>query len=373
MKRTMRTRKQTKEEDEAKDEKEKKMEEEEEEEKPKKTPKKTRKTTKSAKKEVEPEEEKEEKSEESDEEKDKKGKTTTKAPKKSLKEDQLYDKEKDNDEYWENAHYTDYTADFKESEPKLESGEMKIVTFNVAGWKAAMGKGLEKYIKKEDPDIICFQETKLQDGVVPTVSGYNSYFSASTAKKGYAGTAILTKEKPITVTMKLDGKLNEHGRIITAEYEKFYLVNTYVMNSGVKLENLKKRVDTWDVSMKKHLIDLSKKKKVIWCGDLNVALRWIDVAKPATRLRCAGFTKEERESASQLLEEVGLVDSFQVKHPKEKNFYTFFSFRDKAKVSGWRLDYFDVSKELVDDITQIYRRKEVNISDHVPLVIHIKK
>ncbi|EKE39497.1 exodeoxyribonuclease III protein [Entamoeba nuttalli P19] len=293
--------------------------------------------------------------------------------KKKGKDDQLYDIEKDNDQYWKDHDFEVFTEDFEKGKPEKANDEIKIATYNVASWNAAMKKGLNEFIKEENPDILCVQETKLQDGVNPMIDGYHCYFSASTAKKGYAGTAILSKEEPLSITKKINGKENEHGRIITVEYEKFYLVNSYVMNSGQRLENLVKRTTEWDKDMREHLKELQKKKNVIWCGDLNVALRWIDVAKPMTRLRCAGFTKEERASTSETLKELNLVDTFQVKYPKKRDFYTFFSYKDKSKTAGWRLDYFFVSKDLVDSVTQIYRRKEISASDHVPLIIHIKK
>ncbi|KAL7711979.1 DNA-(apurinic or apyrimidinic site) endonuclease [Entamoeba marina] len=292
-------------------------------------------------------------------------------PKKQTKiSSYLYDQERDNDEFYKD--YTKYEDPYKDNEPEVLPGEQKIVTFNVASWNAAMKKGLKEYIAKENPDILCIQETKLQENITPTVDGYHSYFSASVAKKGYAGTALLTKQKPISVSLLLNGKKNDEGRIITAEFDKFYLINTYVPNAGENLKFMEKRVDKWDKEIKIHLKELSSKKPVVWCGDLNVALRWVDLAIPKSRLRIAGFTKEERESAVGIADEVKLVDSFQHLHPKEKEFYTFFSFRDKSKTNGWRLDYFNVSESIIDSVTKIYRRKNVSCSDHVPLVIHLK-
>ena len=235
-----------------------------------------------------------------------------------------------------------------------------------------MKKGLKEFIEEEDADIFCFQETKLQDGVEPMIKGYHCYWHASTAKKGYSGTAIVSKEKPIHVSKKINNKDNKFGRILTAEYEHFYLVNTYVPNSGRKLENLKKRVEEWDKDIKEHIKTLQQKKKVIWCGDLNVSMRWIDLGNPSGRVRIAGFTKEERESFYNIVEELDLVDSFQVKYPKVRNLYTFYSYFDKARTNGWRLDYFIVSKELSENITEIYRRKYMTASDHVPLVLHLQ-
>ena len=161
----------------------------------------------------------------------KKGKqdSTPQSSQTKVKQDLLYDIEKDNDEYYIKEGYEPLENEYEKGEPQKKEGEIKIVTYNVASWNAAMKKGLDQYIKDEDPDILCIQETKLQDNVCPIVSGYKGYWSASTAKKGYAGTAILTKEKPLSFSKKINGKLNEHGRIITVEYERFYLVNTYVV------------------------------------------------------------------------------------------------------------------------------------------------
>ena len=278
---------------------------------------------------------------------------------KSTKDSLLLHPDKDNDEF-----YSDYTIYQDPSIPALEEGEIKIMTYNVASWNASMKKGLMKVIESQDPDIICIQETKLHDGDSPMVNGYKGYFSASIKKKGYSGTAILTKKKPLSFTYKLNNKSNDEGRIVTLEFDDFYIVNTYVPNAGRVLERLNFRLD-WDKEMIQYLNSLQEKKNVIWCGDLNVAVRWIDVAAPKTRLRCAGFTKEERGSFEGILSETKMIDSLQILHPKEKEFYTFFSFMDKSRSKGWRLDYFVMSEKMKDSVKKIYRLKDVKCSEFV--------
>eukprot|EP01116_Phalansterium_solitarium_P017136 TRINITY_DN4140_c0_g3_i1.p1 TRINITY_DN4140_c0_g3~~TRINITY_DN4140_c0_g3_i1.p1 ORF type:complete len:445 (+),score=149.52 TRINITY_DN4140_c0_g3_i1:126-1337(+) len=265
---------------------------------------------------------------------------------------------------------TDFTT------PKKNPGEIKIVSWNVAGWNAIIGKGFATYIKEESPDIICIQETKIapSEKLESYLPGYHGHFLAPTEKKGYSGVAVFSKEKPLSWTDGIgykDG--DDEGRAITAEFADFYLLSTYIPNAGRKLVTLPKRME-WDDKFLEFVKKLEAVKPVIWCGDLNVAHTEIDLANPTTNKRNAGFTVEERNNFTRFLA-TGFVDSFRHFHPDEKDAYTFWSFLRNArgKNIGWRLDYFVVSQKLMPRVTASYRRPYVLGSDHCPIAIHFVK
>jgi len=260
------------------------------------------------------------------------------------------------------------------SQPAVNESQLKIVTWNVAGWKSVRSKGFEDYVKKEDPDIICVQETKINNmSQVENsfLSGWERHFYFAT-KAGYSGTGVFSKIKPI---QWIDGiGIKEHdtdGRVITAEFEKFYLVNSYIPNAGKKLCDLDYRMK-WDIDFLAFLQSLQKKKPVVWCGDLNVAHEEIDLKNPKTNRKNAGFSNEERANFTTVLKS-GFIDTFRHLHPKEVDCYTFWSYMMNArgKGIGWRLDYFVISQDILDKLGVCYRRPTIIGSDHCPLVLHI--
>jgi exodeoxyribonuclease III len=259
------------------------------------------------------------------------------------------------------------------SVPKIEDGHIKIASWNVAGFKAVLGKGFAEYVSAESPDIICLQETKIEEeaGLKSKLpDGYHAYFYAA-KEKGHHGTGLLTKIKPISVTKGLGiAEHDSEGRCITAEFDKFYLVTTYTPNASRGLVNLDYRVKKWDVDFLKYLKKLEEKKPVIWCGDLNVAHQEIDLKNPKSNKKNAGFTPEERESFTKILSN-GFVDVFRHFYPKEEGAYTFWSYLGGArgKDVGWRLDYYIVSESLLPSIKATAIRKHVMGSDHAPIVL----
>jgi len=266
-------------------------------------------------------------------------------------------------------------ADF--AHPKREQDHLKIVSWNVAGFKSILGKGFLEYLTAEDPDIICLQETKIKEELALSSNlpgHYHAYFNTCTENAGYSGTGLLSKIKPIAVTKGI-GK-DEHdkeGRVLTAEYDKFYLVSSYVPNSGRGLVNLDYRVNVWDVDFLAYLKALEQKKPVVWCGDLNVAHLEIDLKNPKTNKKTAGFTPQERESFSKILAS-GFVDTFRHLYPTVEGAYTFWSYMGGArgKDVGWRLDYFIVSQNFMPAIVDHVIRKTVQGSDHCPILLLIK-
>jgi len=267
------------------------------------------------------------------------------------------------------------------SEPTLESDELRITTWNVASYNTICSKGyFDEYLKNENPDILCLNETKV--GTVPEnkYPGYYSYFYES-EKPGYSGVAVITKTKPISIQKGIGDKEHDtEGRCITAEYDNFYLVATYIPNAGAKdkgssmPKDLEYRME-WDKAFQKFLLGLDKKKPIIWCGDLNVAHKEVDLANPSKNKKTAGFTPEERNSFGKFLD-TGFVDAHRHFYPNEKGGYTFWPYRSpgaRAKNIGWRLDYFVVSKRILPRITQSFIRSQVMGSDHCPIGIHLKK
>lgn len=250
---------------------------------------------------------------------------------------------------------------------------MKLISWNVNGLRAVMKKGFEDFFYDADADIFCIQETKMQEGQIENfeLKGYKEYWN-SAIKKGYSGTAIFTKIEPISVTYGIG--IEEHdqeGRVITLEYEKFYLVNIYVPNSKRELERLEYRM-IWEDEIRKYLSNLSKIKPVIMCGDLNVAHEEIDLKNPKTNRHNAGFTDEERGKMTELLN-AGFTDTFRFVYP-EKIAYSWWSYMGNAREKdiGWRIDYFIVSNDIKEKIKDAYIYKEIYGSDHCPVGLEIE-
>ncbi len=250
---------------------------------------------------------------------------------------------------------------------------MKLVSWNVNGLRACLGKGFLDYVAAEDPDVICLQETKLQpEQAVFDLDGYHRYFN-SADKKGYSGTAILTKQAPLSVTYDFGDDIHRHeGRIITAEYPDFYLVCCYTPNSQDELKRLAYRMQ-WEDDLRTYLKELDAVKPVIYCGDLNVAHQEIDIKNPKTNRRSAGFTDEERGKMTELLS-AGFVDSFRYLYPDLTGIYSWWSYRFNARANnaGWRIDYFIVSERLQRHIDGAAIRTDVYGSDHCPVVLVLK-
>ncbi len=249
---------------------------------------------------------------------------------------------------------------------------MKLISWNVNGIRACLTKGFEDFFKREKADIFCIQETKCQkDQINLEFEGYESFWN-SAEKKGYSGTAIFTKIKPINVSYGI-GK-EEHdkeGRVITLEFDNFYVVNIYTPNSKRQLERLDYR-QIWEDEIRKYLIKLNKKKPIIMCGDLNVAHKEIDLKNPKTNRHNAGFTDEERNKMTELLE-AGFTDSFRFIYPNKENAYTWWSYMGHAREKnvGWRIDYFITSKSIERNIKDVFIFSDIMGSDHCPVGLEI--
>ncbi len=253
---------------------------------------------------------------------------------------------------------------------------MKLATWNVNGIRSVLNKGaLQEYVLESNPDILCLQETKAQQDQVELgmeFSEYDVYFN-SAVKKGYSGTAIFTKVKPLSVTYGIG--IEEHdqeGRVITAEFEKFYLVTVYTPNAKRDLSRLAYR-QVWEDDFLAYIKKLEETKPVIFCGDLNVAHKEIDLANPKTNVNNAGFTKEERAKFDQVVAS-GLVDAFRYLHPDAVGAYSWWSYMGGARARniGWRIDYFVVSKSLAPLLKEVDIRSDVTGSDHCPVEIEVK-
>ncbi|EGG19178.1 transcription factor IIIC-gamma subunit [Cavenderia fasciculata] len=270
------------------------------------------------------------------------------------------------------------TGDEDFTTPAVSSNQIKIVSWNVAGFGACTKKGFKDYLIKEQPDIVCLQETKIAVAKVPKSEipeGYTYHFNPCIEKTGHHGTALLTKIKPISITSGIGiSKHDQEGRVVTAEFEDFYVVNAYVPNSGVDrkepLKRLGYRTKEWDVDFFKYMSDLNTKKPVVWCGDLNVAHTEIDLANPKSNSRTAGFTIEERTSFSGHLNS-GFIDTHRHFNPGKTGTYTFWSYMGgaRAKNAGWRLDYFIVPATFIGSIAASFIRSKVQGSDHCPIGI----
>ena len=250
---------------------------------------------------------------------------------------------------------------------------MKLISWNVNGLRAVLKKNFYEFVNEADPDILCIQETKMQEGQADVeLPGYHKYW-CSAEKKGYSGTLTLTKEEPVNVTYNMGVDKHDHeGRIVNCEFPDFYMVNVYVPNSQNELARLDYRME-WEDDFFDYIKELEKKKPVIICGDMNVAHKEIDLKNPRTNRRNAGFTDEEREKMS-ILQDSGLIDTFRYFYPDKEGMYSWWSFRGNARANntGWRIDYFLVSKELEDRIKAADILMDVYGSDHCPVVLEIK-
>ncbi len=249
---------------------------------------------------------------------------------------------------------------------------MKLVSWNVNGLRACLDKGFSQIFKDFDADVFALQETKMQEGQAEVITeGYHQYWN-SAEKKGYSGTAVFTKVEPISVSYGMGIEKHDHeGRLITLEFDEFYFVACYTPNSQNELKRLDYRME-WEEDFRKYLLELDKKKPVICCGDLNVAHEEIDLKNPKTNRRNAGFTDEEREKMTKLLE-AGFTDSFRFLYPELENVYSWWSYRFKAreKNAGWRIDYFLTSDRLQKGIKGASIHPEIFGSDHCPVSIEI--
>ena len=245
---------------------------------------------------------------------------------------------------------------------------MKLVSWNVNGIRACIGKGFLEVFEQMDADIFCLQETKLSQGQLELdLPGYYQYWNYA-EKKGYSGTAIFTKKEPISVSYGIG--ISEHdkeGRVITAEYEEFYFVTVYTPNSQNELARLSYRMQ-WEDDFLNYVKELEKKKPVSYAGDLNVAHKEIDLKNPKTNQKNAGFTKEEREKMTKAIES-GFVDSFRYFYPEQEGIYSWWSYRFKAreKNAGWRIDYFMVSESLKENMKSAKIHTDILGSDHCPV------
>lgn len=251
---------------------------------------------------------------------------------------------------------------------------LKLVSWNVNGLRACVEKGFLDYFNEVDADIFSIQETKLQEGQINLdLEGYYQYWNYA-EKKGYSGTAVFTKIKPINATYGLGIEHHDNeGRVITLEFEKFYLVNVYTPNSQRELARLNYRME-WENDFRCYLKALDEKKPVILCGDLNVAHKEIDLKNPKTNRKNAGFTDEEREKITELLDD-GFIDTFRHFYPEKEEVYTWWSYMRKARErnAGWRIDYFCVSEKLKDNLIRADIHGQILGSDHCPVELVIKK
>ena len=250
---------------------------------------------------------------------------------------------------------------------------MKLISWNVNGLRAVMKKNFFDFVAEQQPDVLCLQETKMQEGQAEVpVEGYHQYW-CSAEKKGYSGTLTLSKTEPLSVSTGMGVDVHDHeGRIVTLEFPEFYSVNVYVPNSQNELARLDYRMQ-WEDDFRKYIKKLEKKKPVVICGDLNVAHQEIDLKNPSSNRRNAGFTDEEREKMTCLLD-AGLIDTFRYFHPDEADRYSWWSYRFNARANnaGWRIDYFLVSKALEKKLVDAEILSDVFGSDHCPVVLEIK-
>jgi exodeoxyribonuclease-3 len=250
---------------------------------------------------------------------------------------------------------------------------MRLISWNVNGLRAVVGKDFGETFKSLDADFFCLQETKMQAGQLDLeFDGYTSYWNYA-EKKGYSGTAIYTRHKPLAVTLGIGIDEHDHeGRVITLEMEKFFLVNVYVPNSQDGLKRLDYRM-RWEDDFRNYLVNLNKKKPVIVCGDLNVAHKEIDLKNPKTNRKNAGFTDEEREKMTTLLD-AGFTDSWRHFNPDVEGIYSWWSYRfqARAKNAGWRIDYFLVSNDARDKMVDAKIHTHIMGSDHCPVELDIE-
>lgn len=250
---------------------------------------------------------------------------------------------------------------------------MKFISWNVNGIRACVKKGFEEYFRETDADVFCIQESKMQEGQLEMdFPGYHQYWNYA-EKKGYSGTAIFTKEEPISVAYGMG--IEEHdkeGRVITLEFEQFYMVTVYTPNAQSELKRLDYRME-WEDAFRKYLLALDEKKPVIACGDMNVAHREIDLKNPKTNQKNAGFTPQERGKMTDLLDS-GFVDTYRYFYPDQEGVYSWWSYRfsARAKNAGWRIDYFLASERLKDRLKSAAIHTEVMGSDHCPVELVVE-
>lgn len=250
---------------------------------------------------------------------------------------------------------------------------MKLISWNVNGIRACLGKGFMEFFSEADADVFCLQETKLSEGQLELeLPGYYQYWNYA-EKKGYSGTAIFTKVKPLSVTYGLGIELHDkEGRVITTEFDEFYFITVYTPNSQNELARLSYRMQ-WEDDFLAYIKELEKKKPVIYAGDFNVAHQEIDLKNPKTNRKNAGFTDEEREKMSKVLES-GFIDTFRYFYPEKEGIYSWWSYRFKAreKNAGWRIDYFLASECLKDRLQEAKIHTDVFGSDHCPIELDIE-
>ena len=249
---------------------------------------------------------------------------------------------------------------------------MKLISWNVNGIRACVQKGFLDFFKEVDADIFCIQESKMQEGQLNLdLEGYYQYWNYAD-KKGYSGTAVFTKEEPLSVQYGIGIDEHDHeGRVITLEFDEFYLVTVYTPNSQDELKRLEYRMK-WETDFLAYLKKLEEKKGVIFCGDLNVAHTEIDLKNPKTNRRNAGFTDEERGKFTELLE-AGFIDTFRYFYPDKENIYSWWSYRfsARAKNAGWRIDYFCVSDSLKERLADAKILTDIYGSDHCPVELDL--
>lgn len=249
---------------------------------------------------------------------------------------------------------------------------MKLISWNVNGLRACVGKNFMEDFKKLDADIFCLQETKLQEGQIALdLPGYHQYWNYA-EKKGYSGTAVFTRKEPLSVAYGIGIEEHDHeGRVITLEFEDYYLVTVYTPNSQDGLKRLDYRMQ-WEDDFLAYIKSLDEKKPVIYCGDLNVAHQEIDLKNPKTNRKNAGFTDEERNKFTRLLS-AGFTDTFRYFYPDRKDIYSWWSYRFKAreKNAGWRIDYFLASASLNEKLCSAKIHTEIFGSDHCPVELEV--
>ncbi len=250
---------------------------------------------------------------------------------------------------------------------------MKLISWNVNGLRACLGKGFEEFLNNSCADIFALQETKMQEGqATVNAPAYSSFWNYA-EKKGYSGTAVFTKNEPLSVTYGMGIDIHDHeGRVITLEYENFYFITCYTPNSQNELKRLSYRME-WENDFLEYILKLDKIKPVILCGDLNVAHQEIDLKNPKTNRQNAGFTDEEREKMTTLLNS-GFTDSFRFLYPDKEGAYSWWSYRFSAreKNAGWRIDYFIVSNRIADKIKEATIHSDIFGSDHCPVGLEIE-
>lgn len=249
---------------------------------------------------------------------------------------------------------------------------MKLVSWNVNGLRACIRKGFFDYFKEVDADIFCIQETKMQQSQIEfELDGYEMYWNDA-LKKGYSGTAVFTKQRPLQVLYGMNGETSEdEGRVLTLEFPTFYVVNSYTPNAKRDLSRLAYRLE-WEDRIRQHLLTLNEQKPVIYCGDLNVAHQEIDIRNVKSNIGNSGFTYEERDKMSTLLN-AGFIDTFRYFYPNQEGAYTWWSYMNgvRERNIGWRIDYFLVSERLQKQLRSAEIHHEVLGSDHCPILLQI--